>query len=118
MTDVLFVTCADLPDGEPAGHLLVSELAARGVAARWVRWDDPEVDWAAARLAAVRSTWDYEDHRDRFVAWAHDVAAATRLVNGPRVLEWNTDKAYLLDLAGAGLPVVPTVSVDDPADLP
>ena len=47
--DVLLVTCAPLPDGEVDGHLLVEDLAARGVASRWVAWDDAEVDWPARR---------------------------------------------------------------------
>ena len=46
MTDVLLVTCARLPDGESDGHLLVEDLAARGIDARWVAWDDPAVDWS------------------------------------------------------------------------
>ena len=87
----------------PAGR----ELAARGLAARWVAWDDPAVDWPAARAVAVRSTWDYEARREEFLAWAHDVGPG--LLNGADVFAWNTDKSYLLDLATAGLPVVPSV---------
>lgn len=118
MSEVLLVTCSALPDGEEGGALLVEELAARGVGARWVAWDDPDVDWAAARLAAVRATWDYDDRRDEFLAWARKVEQQTVLVNDARVLEWNTDKIYLLDLIDAGLPVVPTLAAEDESDLP
>lgn len=110
MTDVLLVTCRDLPDGEPAGHLLVGALADRGLSARWVRWDDPDVDWAQARVVACRSTWDYELRREEFLAWARSVGPA--LLNGPEVFAWNTDKTYLVGLLEAGLPVVPTVAVE------
>jgi hypothetical protein len=34
MSDVLLVTCAELPDGEDGGALLLDALAARGVPAR------------------------------------------------------------------------------------
>jgi glutathione synthase/RimK-type ligase-like ATP-grasp enzyme len=115
MPDVLLATCADWPDGEPAGHLLTESLAARGLDAAWVRWDDPQVDWSAARAVVVRSTWDYEERRDEFVAWARSVGPA--LVNGAEVVEWNTDKAYLLDLGRTSLPVVPTVVVEDESEL-
>lgn len=115
MTDVLLVTCADLPDGEPGGDLLVADLAARGVDAAWVLWDDPAVDWSAARVVAVRSTWDYEHRREEFLAWARSVGPT--LLNGAEVFAWNTDKAYLVELAGTSLPVVPTVSVDDEGEL-
>lgn len=118
MTDVLLVTCAELPDGEPEGHLLVEELLARGLTARWVPWDDPDVDWAGARMVVVRSPWDYERRREAFLSWAREVAAQTSLVNTARVLEWNTDKIYLLALAEAGLPVVPTVAAEDEGELP
>lgn len=110
MTDVLLATCADFPAGEPLGGLLVDELDALGITACWVCWDDPEVEWASAESVVVRSAWDYERRRDEFLAWADGVDAVTRLVNPARVLRWNTDKEYLLELRDAGLAVVPTVT--------
>jgi glutathione synthase/RimK-type ligase-like ATP-grasp enzyme len=118
MSDVLLVTCPELPHGEPGGHLVVEELAARGLSSAWVAWDDLAVDWPAARLVAVRSTWDYERRRKQFLDWAREVGTRTRLVNHSRVLEWNTDKIYLLDLIEAGLPVVPTLAAEDEGELP
>lgn len=117
MSDVLLVTCAALPDGEDDGELLLDALAAREVTARWVAWDDPDVAWAEAPLVAVRSPWDYVGRLGEFLAWARKVGSATRLVNPAPVLEWNTDKAYLLDLAAAGLPVVPTRTARTPEEL-
>ncbi|MGH3363756.1 MAG: ATP-grasp domain-containing protein [Nocardioidaceae bacterium] len=118
MSDVLLVTFSEMPDGEPEGHLVVEELAQRGLSAAWASWDDPAVDWADARIVLVRSTWDYEWRREQFLAWAREVEAQTRLVNGARVLEWNTDKIYLLSLLEAGLPVVPTLAAEDESELP
>ena len=116
MADVLLVTCAEWPEGEPDGDLLVAALTARGVSARWVAWDDPAVDWAAAPLVAVRSTWDYEVRREEFLAWARSVGPA--LLNGAEVFAWNTDKRYLVDLRASGVPVVPTLAVEDESELP
>jgi glutathione synthase/RimK-type ligase-like ATP-grasp enzyme len=111
LPDLLLVTSSAWPDGEP-GHLALDDaLAARGVLARWVCWDDPEVDWGSA-LVAVRSTWDYDARREEFMAWA---TAVPRLMNGVEVFAWNTDKAYLVELAAAGLPVVPTFVLDGAA---
>lgn len=115
MSDVLLVTCAEWPEGEYGGDLLVSDLAGRGIAARWVAWDDPEVDWSSAGVVAVRSTWDYEWRRDEFLAWARGVGPA--LLNGAEVFAWNTDKGYLVELAATSLPVVPTVAVEDESEL-
>ncbi|HSV38810.1 MAG TPA: hypothetical protein VLI04_08635 [Nocardioidaceae bacterium] len=117
MTDLLLVTCTEWPDGEPAADVLDRALAARGVDARWVNWDDASVDWSSARVVAVRSTWDYIDRRDDFLAWAARVGEQSLLLNGASVFAWNTDKQYLVELGAAGVPVVPTVSVDSRGDL-
>jgi glutathione synthase/RimK-type ligase-like ATP-grasp enzyme len=87
------------------------------VSAAWAAWSEPGVDWAEARLVMVRSTWDYERRRDEFIDWARKVQHLTTLVNTAQVVEWNTDKIYLLDLIEAGLPVVPTVGVEDELEL-
>ena len=112
MTTVLLATFALLPDGEPGGDLLVAELAARGVDARWACWDDPAVDWAAADLVAVRSTWDYHRRCADFLDWARAVEKGTPLLNGAEVFAWNADKAYLAGIADR-VPVVPTSLLDD-----
>ncbi|MEJ2865658.1 ATP-grasp domain-containing protein [Actinomycetospora flava] len=88
---------------------LVAALAARGVDAADVPWDDETAGWSDADLVAVRTTWDYTERRDDFLAWASTVAAATRLVNPLPVLTWNSHKRYLVELAEAGVPTVPTV---------
>jgi glutathione synthase/RimK-type ligase-like ATP-grasp enzyme len=115
MADVLLATCAELPDGEPGGDLLLDALAERGVSARFAAWDDPAVDWSAARLVMVRSTWDYDGRRDDFLAWCRGVG--DRLVNDVHAIAWNTDKAYLVDMGQTSLPVVPTVAVDEEGEI-
>jgi hypothetical protein len=70
-----------------------------------VSWDDPAADWASYALSVVRSPWDYVPRRDNFIAWAHSVP---RLHNPADIIEWNTDKVYLRDLAAQGVPVTPT----------
>jgi glutathione synthase/RimK-type ligase-like ATP-grasp enzyme len=104
-----------MPAGEEwtgTTHLL-DAFAARDLDARWVVWDDPAVDWSAG-LVAVRSTWDYERRLPEFLAWARTLPW---LLNSADVFAWNTDKAYLPVLAERGVPVVPTVDVERPADL-
>ena len=111
MPTVLLATFSLCPDGEPGGDLL-GPLAARGVDARWARWDDPDVDWAAADLVAVRSTWDYHRRLPAFLAWARAVERRTALLNGADVFAWNADKSYLVELAEL-VPTVPSHPVDD-----
>src|SRR4051812_25270183 len=98
----------DLDDGWP---LLRAALAAAGADAEIAVWEDAAVDWAAFDLVAANYTWGYVTRRERFAAWVDAVAPVTRLVNAPAVLRWNSDKAYLVDLAAAGVPTVPTIRV-------
>ncbi|WP_436702245.1 ATP-grasp domain-containing protein [Nocardioides sp. BYT-33-1] len=114
MTAVLLATFDLMPDGEPGAAALTAALDARGVESRWVRWDDPAVDWAGADLVAVRSTWDYHRRLPAFLDWARRVEAGTRLLNGAEVFAWNADKAYLVELADV-VPTVPTRPLDDDA---
>ena len=113
---VLVATAAEVPDLDAEGRLLLAALEAAGARARPAVWTDDREDWGAADLVVVRCTWDYARRRDAFLAWADRVAAATTLLNPPGLLRWTTDKAYLAELAAAGVPVVPSLFLDDVAD--
>jgi hypothetical protein len=118
MPDVLLASCAGargLDDDEP---VLLAALDRAGVSAVVADWADPEVDWSAPALVVVRSTWDYAPRREEFLSWARRVESGTRLLNPADVLEWNTDKRYLRELAAAGLPVVPTAWVETSDEMP
>jgi glutathione synthase/RimK-type ligase-like ATP-grasp enzyme len=101
VTDVVLATCAALPGGVDEDAGLLDALAAEGLRARWQVWGEP-VD---ADLVVLRSTWDYTWRLLAFLDWC---AGLGRLANPLRVVIWNTDKAYLLELAESGVPVVPT----------
>lgn len=117
MPRVALVTCAELPRLDTDDQLVVPPLRALGADVETPVWDDPAVDWTRFDLAVLRNPWDYARRREQFLAWAY---AVPRLLNPAKVVEWNTDKAYLRELAAAGLPVVPTtwLAPGDAADLP
>ncbi|WP_127501456.1 ATP-grasp domain-containing protein [Actinoplanes solisilvae] len=102
---VALVTCDIFPDLWEDDFPLRDALRERGVDVDAVRWDDAEADWDSYDVAVIRSPWDYVPRRDQFVAWAHSVP---KLLNPADIIEWNTDKRYLAQLAKAGLPVTPT----------
>jgi hypothetical protein len=104
-TRIALVTCSTLPDLDADDQPVRDGLRSRGIDAVAAVWDDPGVDWAAFDLCVIRSAWDYAPRRDEFVAWARSVPS---LANPADIIEWNTDKHYLADLAAAGLPIVPT----------
>ena len=117
--EVGLVTWAGLPGLAADDALLVPALAARGLHAGPVVWDDPQVDWAAIRLCVIRSTWDYHYRPGAFMDWVGEAAARTALWNPPAALRWNSHKGYLRDLAARGVPIVPTVhlAAGAPAEL-
>jgi len=78
----------------------------------WVAWRDPAVEWAAFDAVLIRSTWDYHEHVDEFVAWAGHVDTVSELYNPATVVRWNAHKGYLLDLEANKVQVVPTSVVE------
>ncbi|GIH05080.1 ATP-grasp domain-containing protein [Rhizocola hellebori] len=93
---------------EPDDQLVIPALAALGIEAVAAVWDDPAVDWPSFDATVLRSPWDYATRRDEFVRWARRVP---RLANSVDVVEWNTDKRYLGELAASGVPVTPTTFI-------
>ncbi len=106
--DVLLATASTLPRPDEDDPPLRAALAALGLSAQTRAWDDPAVDWSQARVCVIRSTWNYVRHHARFLEWVDRSAAVTRLWNPAAIVRWNSHKRYLLELAQAGLPVVPT----------
>ncbi len=99
---IVLAACQQQPagDGDDAG--LVAALGHRGLHARWLSWDNPEVD--RAHLVILRATRDYAGRLDEFLAWTTGVK---NLLNAPAVVAWNADRRYLGDLADRGVPTVP-----------
>jgi glutathione synthase/RimK-type ligase-like ATP-grasp enzyme len=54
----------------------------------------------------IRTTWDYQETRDAFVAWAQRIPVP--LHNPAPIIEWNTHKSYLRDLEARGVRIIPT----------
>ncbi|MCG7580360.1 RimK family alpha-L-glutamate ligase [Mycolicibacterium sp. OfavD-34-C] len=103
---IVFAGCPALPDGDGDDAGLVGALRRRGLHARWLSWDDPAA--LEADLVILRAAWDYTERLDEFLAWTRRVP---RLLNSADVVAWNTDKRYLADLAGAGVPTVPSLFI-------
>jgi len=96
--------------------LLVEAFRDAGAMAQTPCWDDSSVDWSIYSAAVLRSTWDYVDRIEEFLAWCERCSRQTRLVNSPEIVRWNTDKHYLVHLAHAGVPVVPTRFIEPGMD--
>ena len=107
---VAYVTCEPRQNEWEDDQLSAAILARRGIEVEFVAWDDPDADWESYGLAVVRSTWDYTLRLEEFLEWT-DRVGPERLRNVPAMIRWNTDKRYLAELDGGGLPVPPTALV-------
>lgn len=105
MSVVHLLTGESMPKEDTETHLLTAELTHQGVGHRVLRWTDPEVG-AGADLVVVRTPWDYIHRHEEFLAVCQ--GCHVPVLNPPAVLQWNSHKGYLVELAEAGVPVVPT----------
>ncbi|AOZ72392.1 glutathione synthetase [Boudabousia tangfeifanii] len=111
---VYLVTSANYPSLDEDSAILVPALKERGMDPRIAVWDDPTVDWSAGSMIVIRSVDDYAQRRDEFLAWAH---SQRRVLNHPDILDWNTDKHYLQELALRGLSTIPTTWLEPEQNL-
>ncbi len=104
MSRVAIATCLG-HDVDPDSPALLEALAGAGVRAELAVWDDPSVMWNNFDLVVIRSTWDYTARRSEFLAWARSI---THLFNPYGVVEYSSDKHYLVDLEAHGLKIIPS----------
>lgn len=92
-------------------------LAALGIEVETIPWRRPDVDWDRFDAVVIRSTWDYQDDPEAFLASLRRIdASGAALFNPLEVVRWNLDKHYLRDLREAGVAVVDTRFVTSPGE--
>jgi hypothetical protein len=109
---VALATCRVLPEPDPDQEPLLAALRAAGMEAELLAWDDPDADLSRFDLCVLRSTWNYPQDPEAFLAWVDRASQQTRLLNPPSLVRWNLHKRYLAELDRQGIPVVPTAFVD------
>ena len=104
-------TCVRLPEPDPDEAMVLAAFREAGVRVRLTAWDDPGEDPSDFDLIVLRSTWNYPEAPEEFLNWLDRASQATHVLNPPDVVAANVHKRYLLALAEAGLPTVPTTLV-------
>jgi glutathione synthase/RimK-type ligase-like ATP-grasp enzyme len=94
---------------DPDAQVLLNALADIGLEGSMCVWNDPTVVWAKFELTVIRSTWDYARDRQAYLTWARGIR---RLLNPYSIIEYSTDKHYLIDLAARSHRIVPTAFCD------
>ena len=102
----------DVPDLDELleeDRLLISAFEDHGVEASSIVWRDTTVDWGVFDVALIRSTWDYIDHIESFLAVLTEIETSPcTLFNPEEVIRWNSNKHYLKDLESWDVPTIPT----------
>jgi glutathione synthase/RimK-type ligase-like ATP-grasp enzyme len=118
---ICFVSCARWPTVSESDALVKRALEARGAAVEVRPWNTPGARFDGFDAVVFRSNWDYHHEPEAFLAWlARGEAAGVSFWNRPDLIRWNLSKRYLRDLEQAGVPVVPTIILEeaDTASLP
>jgi glutathione synthase/RimK-type ligase-like ATP-grasp enzyme len=87
-------------------------LAAAGAEIVPLAWTEAQ-DLAGFDLVLPLVAWGYHLQYERWLQLLDAMDAGTvPMINPPALLRWNSDKAYLAELADRGIPTVPTLAVE------
>jgi len=84
---------------------------AAGTDVEGVAWDAPR-DFGAYEAAIIGTTWDYWERTEAFLRSLDRIQTACPLFNPSPLVRWNSDKRYLQELEGRGVPSIPTAWAD------
>ena len=85
------------------------DAGAEVVPLPWTRADDLSQFDLVLPLVA----WGYHVEYERWLGLLDRIeASSVPMINPPALLRWNSDKAYLAELAESGVPAVPTIAVE------
>jgi glutathione synthase/RimK-type ligase-like ATP-grasp enzyme len=102
-------TSADYPSIQPDDAHLALSLERLGLQPVACVWNDPDVDWSTFDAVLIRTIWDYFKHHATFLQWLDRLdRLGIPTINDSRLLRWNSDKRYLLELAERGIGIIPT----------
>ena len=102
--NIALVSCDKLPGWEVDDNPLIEALVKHGATVHRPSWTS-DIDWNQFDVSVIRTTWDYHSRKSSFVNWCKTIP---RLFNNAEVIEWNTHKSYLLELAQKGTGIAPT----------
>ncbi|MDN4164968.1 hypothetical protein QWY31_05610 [Cytophagales bacterium LB-30] len=103
----------------PDEDLMVKEaLEQKGFTVDLQVWDDESVNWETYEAVIIKSPWDYFDKPQAWFQWLEKMQAlGSKVLNPVEILNWNSDKNYLLQMAAEGFSIVPTRVVEKPEQL-
>ena len=77
-----------------------------------VDWADEAQDWSNYAAAMIGTTWNYWDHPAKFLDTLKRIETTTPLFNPAAMVDWNSHKTYLQELAQKGARLTPTLWIE------
>lgn len=100
----------NLEGHEVYDHLLEEPLANAGWQCETISWRNQEVNWDDYQVVMIRSTWDYHEFPQEFLATLQQIENSNAILQNPlQVVRWNSHKKYLQDLEKKDITIVPTL---------
>lgn len=90
-------------------EMLIPYFKEHGWVAEEVSWRNPQIDWDQYDVVIVRSTWDYQDDPEQFIAVLQIIENSSAVLeNSFKLLTWNISKEYLKEIEAKQSPIVPS----------
>jgi glutathione synthase/RimK-type ligase-like ATP-grasp enzyme len=110
---IAIATCNDWPLPGEGLRVVMEALEAEGHSVTVLPWQDEVQVFADTDLILPLAIWDYAKHPQAFRDWLVEVSeAGGRFGNCPKLMAWNMEKSYLLDLQQRGIQVPKTILID------
>jgi glutathione synthase/RimK-type ligase-like ATP-grasp enzyme len=110
MKKCILLSMDNLHQLECYDRLIIEPLKQLGWHATEVSWRNKDVDWNDYDAVIIRSTWDYQEDCDAFLAVLQTIEASSALLVNPfELVQWNVSKTYLQELQRKGVMIVPTL---------
>ncbi|MEN9561557.1 MAG: hypothetical protein RIQ56_830 [Candidatus Parcubacteria bacterium] len=116
MNSVCFAVDSSIRSLTESDMWLKRALENEGYTVRITVWGE-SLPSQECRALVIRETWNYHHQPDNFLRWVSEVERdGILLLNSAALVRWNMRKTYLLEVAKAGIPVVPSLilSTDTP----
>lgn len=110
---VCFLSMDDLTGFVSDDDLAIGPLAELGIKVQTVSWK-AKFDWDQLDAVVLRTTWDYQDDCARFMQVLSTINdSQATLLNPLEAISWNIEKTYLRELEQRGIPIIPTIWLEN-----
>lgn len=113
MKKITLLSMQDLTGYPTDDHILQKALEKEGFQVSFKAWENFEDN--GEDLFIIRTTWNYTEHLDEYLKRLS--AIKERLWNPLKLIQWNCNKKYLLELQTKGVKIIPFYLINNQQEL-